>query len=435
MQVTAHSTRPVLFPIPFIFALILASASSAAGHQALTVSIVSDGSPAAPVQHGLSKVRSALANRGVAIEQADSLKSARGQIVMVAGTLKQASSAFDLAKAEGIVVPSEAESLLVRHLSLKGKKTLLVIGADDRGLMYALLDIAESVGFSTDTENPFSEVKDALEKPAVSERALSKYTMHKLQFESYFFDEQYWAGYLDMLAKNRFNTFALLFGYENQGYFTPPYPYFFDVDGFSEVHVVDLTKDEQKRNLDMLNKLIDMTHERGIDFTLGIWDHIYRNTDRPESPNIHEIVSGLTGNNLVPYTKAALGKFLRVVPNIDALQFRMHYESGLKTEEYDQFWINIFDTILKVRPDLRVDARAKGLPDPLIDKAVQMGIDFRVVTKYWAEQMGMPFHPTNIPRENQFERRHGYGDLLRYPKKYKMHWRLWNCGARHVLLW
>lgn len=45
-----------------------------------------------------------------------------------------------------------------------------------------------------------------------------------------------------MLARNRFNAFALLFAYESAGYFAPPYPYFFDVDGFPDVHVVGFTE-------------------------------------------------------------------------------------------------------------------------------------------------------------------------------------------------
>jgi hypothetical protein len=49
--------------------------------------------------------------------------------------------------------------------------------------------------------------------------------------------------------------------------------------------------------------------------------------------------------------------------------------------------------------------------------------------------MGMPFHPTHVNVQDQHNRRHGYADLLRYPQRYKMHWRLWNGGTTRVLLW
>ena len=40
--------------------------------------------------------------------------------------------------------------------------------------------------------------------------------------------------------------------------------------------MVGITPQEQKRNLDALNHLIKMAHDRGIRFSVGIWDHIYR---------------------------------------------------------------------------------------------------------------------------------------------------------------
>ena len=110
--------------------------------------------------------------------------------------------------------------------------------------MYALLDVADRIGWATDHNAPFEEVRDATEEPYVVERAASMYTMNKAHFESYFHDEAYWAQFLDTLAENRFNTFALLFGYENAGYFAPPYPYFFDLQAFPEVRVVGITPRE-----------------------------------------------------------------------------------------------------------------------------------------------------------------------------------------------
>src|SRR5262249_13401773 len=63
------------------------------------------------------------------------------------------------------------------------------------------------------------------------------------------------------------------------------------------------------------------------------------------------------------------------------------------------------------------------------------GVKLRITTKYWMEQMGLPFHPTHINKQNQLDRRHSYADLLRYPQQYPMHWRLWSGGTTRVLLW
>ncbi len=419
--------------------LIFFVVSDLRGAQKSAITLVTDSQMGRASQHGTNKLRLALQEKGIKAKQTTSLEKVQANTLIVVGISGGSGAAAKLHKLLDIQRPTERESLLIRHTKWSGKKILLVSGADDRGLMYALLDVADRIGWADDPDNPLSFVRDAMEKPAVTERALSIYTFHQANFESYFYDEDYWAKYLDMLAKNRFNTFALLFGYENWGYVSPPYPYFFDVEEFPNVKVVGITKAKQQKNLKALNRVIEMTHERGLNFTLGIWDHIYRGgvqgpRDRANKPT-EGIVWGLTADNLTAYTKVALAKLLREVHGIDAIQFRMHGESGLKRTEMGGFWENVYKVMKEHGPNIRFDARAKNFPDSLIDKAVQMGVNMRITTKYWMEQMGLPFHPTHIHPGNQHDRRHGYADLLRYPQRYKMHWRLWNCGTTRVLLW
>jgi hypothetical protein len=417
---------------------------AASGQVAVSVVVDREMGPAAA--HGLGNLMEALKAKGIAAEKATSLEAARGKTLIVVGLASSAGPAAQLLKSAGagVVVPTGAEALIVRHTTWKGKPTLIVCGSDTRGLMYAELDVADRIGWATDPANPLSEVRDAAEKPAVAARALSIYTMNRAYFESRFYDEKYWTRYFDTLARNRFNTFVLIFGYENGGFLAPPYPYFFDVEEFPDVRMVGITKEQQRRNIEALNRLIQMAHDRGLNVTVGIWDHIYRggvqgggvkganeSTKKP-TPGL---VWGVNEKNLTPYTKAALARFVKLVPNLDAVQFRMHDESGLKnTEQYD-FWKNIFQVMKENAPNVRFDARAKGLPDSVIETGLDMGVKLRITTKYWMEQMGMPFHPTHINRQNQFDRRHSYADLLRYPQRYKMHWRLWNGGTARVLLW
>ncbi|WP_431216877.1 hypothetical protein ACQ86N_21355 [Puia sp. P3] len=90
--------------------------------------------------------------------------------------------------------------------------------------------------------------------------------------------------------------------------------------------------------------------------------------------------------------------------------------------------------IKKTKPDLQIDMRAKELPRTVIESAIRSGIRFRIDTKFWMEQMGLPYHPTRINPENSYIR-HSYGDLLRYPKQYNLMWRLWTGGTSRILLW
>src|ERR1019366_4529851 len=121
-------------------------------------------------------------------------------------------------------------------------------GGDERGLMYALLDVADRIGWASPGNDPLEHVVDMMESPAVAERGVSKYTTHQRLFESQWHDAGYLSSYFDLLAQSRINTFVLILGYENGGYFTTPYPYFFDLPQFPDVRVVGLKPAEQKRN-------------------------------------------------------------------------------------------------------------------------------------------------------------------------------------------
>ena len=416
-------------------ALPLAHAAAAAP----PLSLVTDPHPGPAARHGLRQLRLALEQRKLAGEETASVERARGKILLVAGLARGAGAAAALHRSLPMPAPAGPESLCVRHLNTRGKKALLVSGGDDRGLMYALLDVADRIGWAADPAHPLSEVRDTTEQPAVAERALSIYTMHRGHFESFFFDENYWRRYLDLLARNRFNSFALLFAYEAAGYFAPAYPYFFDVQGFPEIRVVDLTREQQQRNLAALRRLIRMAHERGLNFTVGLWDHIYRGgvqgpTQYAKKPT-PGLVWGLHDKNLTPYITAALTQFLKLLPEVDGIQFRMHGESGLRPAEMKQFWESLYQVMQQHGGRTRFTFRIKEFPDDLIDRAVELGLNFRLATKYWAEQMGLPFHPTHINRQNQFDRRHSYADVLRYPQRYQLHWRLWNGGTSRILLW
>lgn len=421
------------------FAFLIAFAFNNNAWASLSISLISDHEPGPGARHGMKKVISALQRKGFSTKQITSLKEAQGDILIAAGIGKGSGEAANLVKTEKISFPDEEESLDIKHIRRREKNILLISGTDDRGLMYALLDVADRIGWSTDPQDPLSEVQDITEKPYVGERALSMYTMHRSTFESFFYDRDFWVRFLDMVAEDRYNTFTLIFGYENAGYFAPPYPFFFDLDEFPDVHVIGMTSEKKQKNLKALNRIIEMTHERALNFTLGIWDHIYRGGVQGPSEFTKKptpgVVWGLSEDNLTSYTKAALKKFLELVPNLDAIQFRMHGESGLKKEEFYGFWENIYQVMNEYGGDIRFDARAKNFPDILIDRALEMGVKMRLCTKYWMEQMGLPYHPTHVNRQNQFDRRHGYADLLKYPQQYKIHWRLFNSGTTRILLW
>ncbi|HEY1948934.1 MAG TPA: hypothetical protein VGG97_18140 [Bryobacteraceae bacterium] len=385
---------------------------------AQNVAVVVDNNLAFPARHGVTKLEEALRSKGFTVtDRAD------GADYVISAS----------------IVKGAAESLLIRR---QGKKIVLT-GGDGRGLMYAALDTAERILASPATD-PFQQVRDTSETPYLVERGISTYTMQRAYFEQRLYDERYWTRYFDMLAADRINSFVVIFGYEDGGFMAPLYPYFFNTPGFPNVEMVGLAPEQQAKNTAAFKALMRIAHERGIDVTAGIWDHIYRGgvqgggipgASENAGKRVPGLVFGVTTQNLSDYTKASLRRFLDVFPELDAIQLRMHDESGLKHEEIVPFWHDVFTGIKRDHPGVRIDLRAKELPDAVIEDAVNLGLKSRVSTKYWMEQMGMPFPPTHINTQNQKERRHGYADLLRYPQEYRIHWQLWNGGTTRVLLW
>jgi hypothetical protein len=410
---------------------------SAAAPRAITVSLISDSAPGAPVRHGLGKLKQALLEKKVEFEEAKDPRAARGKILIVDGLGSGAGPASALIGSGGVQVPKTPESLLIRHCAWQEKQALLVTAADDTGLMYALLDIADHIRWAADPEKPLSEIRDTAETPHVAERGLSIYTMQQRHFEDRLHDEAYWTKFLDTLAKNRFNAFEVAFGYETAGYVAPPWPYFVDADGFPDVRVVGLTKEHQERNLKSLKRLIQMVHARGMKMALGSWLQINRPWPAQQLATAPEqgCVWGLTEKNLIPYSKAALANFLTAVSGIDTLMFVIHTESGLLTPEMHDFWNAVYPVLKQYGPNIVYEMHGKELPTDLVESALKLGLKVRVNSKYWAEQLGLPFPPTHIQTRNQMDRRHGYSDWFRYPQDFRLHWVLWTGGTVRVLLW
>ena len=87
----------------------------------------------------------------------------------IAIELKVLSMTFNILGKDSIMrqhlMPLGAEFTLIRNAHLKNSK--FIAGADDYGLMYALLDVTDRISWS-DPSNPFSQVRDARENPAVT---------------------------------------------------------------------------------------------------------------------------------------------------------------------------------------------------------------------------------------------------------------------------
>jgi len=434
----------MLRPLPALLLLVLTGMGVARAEPAPDISIVTGSAPSLPVQHGIDEIIAALRERKVPFEMADSPGHARGNTLLIAGLAGDRTLFGGPLEAVRRSVPQNAEALAVQKRQYHGRTAWAIAGFDNCGLMYAELDLAERIRLAPPAEPPLAEARETIEKPNVATRGITLFAMNRAYWESRFYDETYWRRYFDLLAQDRFNSVTVVLGYENGGFLAPCYPYFFDVPGYPGIRMIGITAEQQARNVEALDQMIAIAHARGIKVSIGIWDHIYRgNVQNGGSPGGNaglakptaNLVWGVTAENLIPYTQAALTEFMRRFPGLDGIEFRMHNESGLKPGEQGPFWKAIFQTIMETNPKLPLDLRAKGLTPEEIQSAIDSGVNFRLSTKYWMEQMGLPFHPTHINPRDQDSARHSYANLLTFPQRYRMDWQLWNGGTARILLW
>jgi len=426
----------------FLLSLLLMSVSVVIA--APKISIITDSDLGENANHGLNKLTETLLSKQIEFEKVASISEAQAPEILLIGKSTGNGQVAQLLKSENHNVPQMSEALTIRKVS-KANQTLYIIGGyDSKGIMYGLLDVASRISWSDDSSKPMQFVKEITSQPNIKERGIAMYTMHRRYWESRFYDENFWIRYFDMMSQNRLNMLEILFGYENGGWMAPCYPYFFNVEGYPDVKMQDITAEQQLRNVNTMNHIIDLAHERGIGIRLGIWDHIYRggvqaggNPDFEYDPN-HALpwqVTGLDSTNLNDYTKVAFAKFLKTFPTLDAILFKTNNESGLKTSELHEFSLNFFKTVKETAPDMMIDIHSKGITDVLIQSAIDMGLKFKIAPKFWMEQLGLPFSPTHVNKQDQKNRRHGYADMLRYPQHYQMLWKLWNGGTNRAWLW
>jgi hypothetical protein len=409
---------------------------------------------AAPARWAMAQLQQSLAARGVTARLRDRLAEApAGELCVVAAGAASAVAEAGLKNA-AVSIPTVPEALALLVGKTGGRSVLLAAGRDARGLVYALLELADRVQFSSDPMAALGIPKPVVERPANATRSIARLFCSDVEDKPWFYDREFWTGYLTMLAAQRFNRFSLTLGLGYDGgsgivesYFYFAYPFLVAVPGYS-VRAVNLPDAERDRNLEMLRFIGDQAAARGLEFQLGLWTHAY---EWPNSPHLNYPTEGLNSANHAPYCRDALAAILKACPAIGGLTFRTHGESGVAEGSYD-FWKTVFDAVVHSGRPIELDLHPKGIDQKTIDLALATGMPVKLSPKYWAEHRGMPYHQADI-REQEIPRqgrtgqglfalsngersflRYGYGDMLREDRRYGVIHRVWP-GSQRLLLW
>ncbi|MBZ9938466.1 hypothetical protein LB518_19355 [Mesorhizobium sp. BR1-1-16] len=328
-------------------------------------------------------------------------------------------------------------------------------GADERGLVYALTELADRVSHAVPGEALFGQFPIA-ETPTAAVRSIARLFCSEEEDKIWFYDRNQWSAYLDMLASNRINRFSLTLGmgYNYPGhnlwitdvYFYFAYPYLLDMPGYG-VEVEGLSRAERQHNLETLQFVARETARRGMEFQLALWTQRY---DFDDVPRARQAVMGVTADNLAPYCRDAVAALLTEVPEITGITFRVHVEGGISEGDY-HFWEEVFAGVAAAGRPVEIDMHGKGLDYEMLDVARRSGMPFAASPKYMSEHLGLPYHQSAIrnreypknPERSDRERisagsrsflRYSYGDLLQKDKDYKVIFRIWP-GTQRVLLW
>ncbi|HKF50464.1 MAG TPA: hypothetical protein VKB38_24080 [Terracidiphilus sp.] len=431
--------------------------------------IIDPENPAAssgPAKRAADHLARTLKEKNIPLDVARGMKPTEGASFCIA----LANSKSPLATGFPHGEPTNAESLRIAPGRADGVPGLLISAKDARGFVYALLEVAERVQFGDHPLRSLQLPGVLEEEPANEVRGVSRYFCSELEDKPWYYDKDFWSGYLDRLIASRFNRFTMAFGLEydfprgvTDDYFHFVYPYLVEVPEHSHVRAVQLaatdgtrlanpaplSADERARNLDMLRFIAAETAARGLEFHLGIWTHAHQWTD---SPNAYHRIEGLTPDNHARYCRDALAMILRLCPEIEGLTMRVHGESGIPEGSYD-FWQTVFEAIANAGRTIEIDMHAKGVDERMIDIAAATGMPVKLGAKYSAEHQGLGYQQADIRalevphgslsktdealfRFSSGSRsftRYGYADFLRQGTRYKLWFRLWPGTQRHLL--
>jgi hypothetical protein len=407
------------------------------------------------VNWALEQFREKLEEKWLSVEIADNITYEKGIgfPIIVGGPH---TAAFDFQHLIKDSQPIQPESFFITSTIESGQKSLVVLGADVRGLVYALLELADIIMHSNDPVEELLNLQPIKDQPANPVRSINRLFVNEKTDKLWFYDKTFWREYLTELASQRFNRIhlALGMGYDNghdpdikDFYFCFAYPFLVSVPGY-KVTVQDLTDEERDKNLQMLRFIGKEANRRGLEFQIGLWTHTY---EPEESPNIRYKIKGLQEENHAIYCRDALKTLLQSCPEIDGVTIRVHYESGIP-EPAHLFWEVVFQGVATCGRKINLDLHPKGIDDELLQVAEENGVPFSISPKFWAEHMGLPYHQaaireTELPIEPTPEAgkmivtttsrrftRYGYADFYKEDRNYDLFFRIWP-GTQRVLLW
>ena len=290
-------------------------------------------------------------------------------------------------------------------------KTVLVIGGDEVGAMYGILDLAEQIKF-----NGLNGIIETSQSPFIKKRGIKFNIPLDARLPSYddtgdaaqqniaeMWDEEFWHEYLDQLARDRYNVLTL--------WTKHPFPALIKLKDYPDVAMNDvyifnqpITPETEKdwngidiqdtANLKLVKKMnidekisfwqhvMQYAHDRGIDIYVFTWNAFVTGAEK----------YGINTNNEtgVTYIRECVREFVKTYPHVKGIGVtageRMSYRIAGRTKEkwlYDTYGLGVQDAV-QDNPDRKVDFvfRSHSTFLESIEKDFSSAYPFPVETDY-----------------------------------------------------
>lgn len=305
------------------------------------------------------------------------LKSVSAAEQVIAGTSSQPDVARALSESTA-VLDRRPESYAI--FTVRGR--WYIAGSDPTGVMYGALELAERIKLDGITK--VKAVLPITGTPKVPIRAANPFLVlpDKNETAWWFYEEEFWRPYLDLLAHSRMNYLDIhgMYNLENTSfpnlllYFatSPSYP------------LIGAPPEQRARNMEMLKLIVAMAKGRGIKVGLMTYssDTILGGLLTPQPPR---------DPSFVTYTREAARDLATSVPDLWRLGFRIG-ESGKSTDWYED---TIIAGVREAGTGVLIYTRTWGSTKEEILRMVHSpgteGTDVMIEAKFNGEQLGPPY--------------------------------------------
>src|SRR5579871_1807498 len=233
-----------------------------------------------------------------------------------------------------------------------------ISGGDLRGLMYGLLDAAEQIRAT-------GRLKQSHGVPARTLRSI-RVVLHSADFESsWYYSEDFWRAYFQMMARNRFNRINLVFA--------------------------DRSPDLMRR-YGMLRFISQTATDHGIDFALGL-------PDPALLPSPEVLDNGGAGNP----SGDSLATLLVACPMVRSVQILGDAEpSSSGGHPFEFYRDNVLQPLHEAGRRVALDLRSGPGQSELIKAAEDLGLALRLALTYSEEDVDRLDQNPQVPRPHDF---------------------------------